>query len=92
MAFSTSDITLLRIRCARCGQHNERPVTVLARRDHIDCTNCARRISLSTPTNKMLIERTAASCAKIGTELMGLQNEPFSGREFGLQTAIVSKK
>ena len=88
MIFSTSDITLLRIRCPKCGQHNERPVTILARRDHLDCTNCGRRISLSTPTNKLLIEQTAASCAKIGGDLMKLQSEPISGREFGLQTEI----
>jgi DNA-directed RNA polymerase subunit RPC12/RpoP len=76
MPFSTADITLLRIRCPKCGQHNERPVTVLVRRDEVTCSNCGRAISLRTRANKLLIEETAASCGKIGAELMKLEAEP----------------
>jgi DNA-directed RNA polymerase subunit RPC12/RpoP len=70
MKFSTSDLTLLRIRCHNCGQHTEKIVTVLVRKDAIQCVNCGGRVSLSTPTNKILISETAASCARIGEALM----------------------
>jgi len=70
MKFSTSDLTLLRIRCQKCGQHTEKVVTVLVRKDAIQCVYCGGRISLSTPTNKILIAETASSCAQIGEALM----------------------
>jgi DNA-directed RNA polymerase subunit RPC12/RpoP len=70
MKFSTSDLTLLRIRCQKCGQHTEKVVTVLVRKDAIQCVSCGGRISLSTPTNKILIAETASSCARIGEALM----------------------
>jgi DNA-directed RNA polymerase subunit RPC12/RpoP len=70
MKFSTSDLTLLRIRCHKCGQHTEKIVTVLVRKDAIQCVNCGARVSLSTPTNRILIAETAASCARIGEALM----------------------
>jgi hypothetical protein len=70
MKFSTSDLTILRIRCQKCGQHTEKIVTVLARKDAIPCSNCGGRISLSTPTNKILIAETSASCARVGEALI----------------------
>ena len=70
MKFSTSDLTLLRIRCPKCGQHTEKIVTVLVRKDAIQCGTCGARISLSTPTNKILISETAACCARIGEALI----------------------
>jgi transcription elongation factor Elf1 len=70
MKFSTSDLTLLRIRCPKCGQHTEKIVTVLVRKDAIQCGTCGARISLSTPTNKILIAETAASCARVGEALI----------------------
>ena len=70
MKFSTSDLTILRLRCQKCAQHTEKLVTVLVRKDHIQCINCGSRISLSTPTNKILIAETAESCARIGEALM----------------------
>jgi DNA-directed RNA polymerase subunit RPC12/RpoP len=70
MKFSTSDLTILRIRCAKCSQHTEKSVTVLVRKDAIQCANCGGRISLSTPTNKILIVETAESCARVGDALM----------------------
>ena len=57
---------MLRIRCQKCGQHTEKIVTVLVRKDAIPCTHCGARISLSTPTNKILIAETAASCDRVG--------------------------
>ena len=72
MKFSTTDLTILRIRCAKCAQHTEKIVTLLVRKDAIICANCGARISLSTPTNKILISETAASCAGVGEKLMGL--------------------
>ena len=45
-------------------------MTVLARKDAIQCVNCGGRISLSTPTNKILIAETASSCAQIGEALI----------------------
>ncbi len=70
MNFSTSDWTMLRIRCHKCGQHTEKIVTVLVRKDAIPCGNCGARISLSTPTNKILIAETTASCDRIGEALI----------------------
>jgi DNA-directed RNA polymerase subunit RPC12/RpoP len=70
MKFSTSDLTILRIRCQKCSQHTEKIVTVLVRKDAIQCATCGGRISLSTPTNKILIAETAASCARVGETLM----------------------
>jgi transcription elongation factor Elf1 len=70
MKFSTSDLTMLRIRCPKCGQHTEKVVTVLVRKDAIQCGTCGARISLSSPTNKILIVETAASCARVGEALM----------------------
>jgi formate dehydrogenase maturation protein FdhE len=70
MNFSTSDWTMLRIRCQKCGQHTEKIVTVLVRKDAIPCGNCGARIGLSTPTNKILIAETAASCDRIGEALI----------------------
>jgi len=61
---------MLRIRCQKCGQHTEKIVTVLVRKDAIPCVNCGARISLSTPTNKILIAETAASCDRIGAAMM----------------------
>jgi predicted nucleic acid-binding Zn ribbon protein len=68
--FSTSDLTILRIRCQKCGQHTEKIVTVLVRKDAVPCSNCGARISLHTPINKILIAETAASCARVGEALM----------------------
>jgi len=79
MKFSTSDWTMLRIRCHKCGQHTEKVVTVLVRKDAVPCGNCGARISLSTPTNKILIAETAASCDRIGEVLvkgLALTGEP----------------
>jgi DNA-directed RNA polymerase subunit RPC12/RpoP len=79
MKFSISDWTMLRIRCQKCGQHTEKIVTVLVRKDAISCGNCGARISLSTPTNKILIAETAASCDRIG----GSTDQRFgAGRRF----------
>ncbi len=61
---------MLRIRCQKCGQHSEKVVTVLVRKDAIPCVNCGARISLSTPTNKILIAETAASCDRVGEALI----------------------
>jgi hypothetical protein len=74
--FSTSDLTILRIRCPKCGQHTEKIVTVLVRKDAIQCGTCGARISLSTPTNEILIAETSASCSRVGEALikgMGLE-------------------
>jgi len=43
---------------------------VLVRKDAIPCGNCGARIGLSTPTNKILIAETAASCDRIGEALI----------------------
>src|SRR5713226_2112908 len=37
MGFSTSDLTLLRIRCAGCKQYTERLVTLLVRKTSMTC-------------------------------------------------------
>jgi len=68
--FSTADLTILRIRCQKCGQHTEKLVTLLLRKDAIQCSSCGERISLATPTNKILISETAASCARVGEALV----------------------
>ena len=70
MNFSTADWTMLRIRCCKCGQHTEKIVTVLVRKVAIPCVNCGARISLSTPTNKILIAETAASCDRVGAAMI----------------------
>ena len=69
MGFSAADLTLLRIRCAACGQHTEKLVTVLAKRDSIPCAVCGVPIDLRTPHNTLLIKETADSCARIGEAL-----------------------
>ena len=70
MKFSTADLTILRIRCQKCGQHSEKLVILLVGKDTMPCSNCGGRISLATPTNKLLISETAASCARVGEVLM----------------------
>lgn len=70
MKFSTADLTILRIRCPKCGQHTEKLVTLLVRKPAIPCVNCGARISLSTPTNKILIAETAANCLEVGQALL----------------------
>jgi hypothetical protein len=45
-------------------------VTVLVKKEAISCGNCGARISLSTPTNKISIAETAASCDRIGEALI----------------------
>jgi hypothetical protein len=69
MPFSAADLTLLRIRCASCGQHNEKLVTVLAKRETIPCVICGTAIDLKTPHNALLIKETTESCARIGAAL-----------------------
>ena len=79
MPFSTSDLTLLRIRCTGCGQHTEKLVTVLAARASIACNICGASIDLKTPHNTLLIKETAESCARIGAALMKLaEAEPLN--------------
>ena len=70
MKFSTADLTILRIRCSKCGQLTEKLVTVLVKKDAITCSNCGARITLSSPINKILISETAISCARVGEALM----------------------
>ena len=70
MKFSTADMTILRIRCQKCGQHSEKLVVLLVGRDAIPCSHCGGRINLATPTNKLLISETAASCARLGEALL----------------------
>jgi hypothetical protein len=70
MKFSTADLTILRIRCPKCGQHTEKLVVLLVRKNSLPCGHCGARISLSTPTNKLLISETAASCARVGEALL----------------------
>jgi hypothetical protein len=69
MAFSAADLTLLRIRCPGCGQHSEKLVTVLVKKDAIPCAICSAPIDLKTPHNALLIKETADSCARIGAAL-----------------------
>jgi len=70
MKFSTADLTILRIRCPKCSQHTEKLVAVLVRKSAIQCAHCGARITLSTPTNKILISETAANCARVGEALL----------------------
>lgn len=72
VAFSAADLTLLRIRCVSCGQHTEKLVTVLAKKDSIACAICRKEIDLKTPHNALLIKETAESCARIGEALTKL--------------------
>jgi DNA-directed RNA polymerase subunit RPC12/RpoP len=72
MPFSAADLTLLRIRCAGCGQHTEKLVTVLAKKDTIACTVCGAAIDLRTPHNALLIKETADSCVRIGAALTNI--------------------
>jgi hypothetical protein len=69
MAFSAADLTLLRIRCAACGQHTEKLVTVLARKESLPCIICGTAIDLKTPHNALLIKETSESCVRIGAAL-----------------------
>ncbi len=69
MGFSAADLTLLRIRCAACGQHTEKLVTVLAKKESIACGVCGVPIDLKTPHNTLLIKETSDSCARIGEAL-----------------------
>jgi len=70
MNFSTSDLTLLRIRCPSCKQYTERLVTLLLRKKSMNCAVCSESIDLTTPHNMMLIKETADSCARIGAILI----------------------
>ena len=70
MKFSTADLTILRIRCQKCGQHTEKLVLLLTGKDAIRCSNCGGRINLETPANKLLISETAASCVRVGEALI----------------------
>jgi hypothetical protein len=70
MKFSTADMTILRIRCQKCGQHAEKLVVLLVGRESIACSHCGGRINLATPMNKLLISETAASCARLGEALL----------------------
>ena len=69
MKFSTADQTILRIPCQRCGQHSEKLVLLLVGKAGIPCSNCGGTINLATPTNKLLISETAASCDRLGKML-----------------------
>jgi hypothetical protein len=70
MRFSTSDLTLLRIRCAGCKQYTERLVTLLVRKNSMTCAVCSAPIDLTTPHNVLLIKQTAQSCERIGAALI----------------------
>lgn len=70
MKFSTADMTILRIRCPKCGQHSEKLVVLLVGRDAIPCSHCGGRVNLATPTNRLLISETAANCERVGEALM----------------------
>jgi DNA-directed RNA polymerase subunit RPC12/RpoP len=70
MKFSTADLTILRIRCQKCGQFSEKLVALLVGKDAIPCSNCGGRVNLATPTNKLLISETAANCARVGEVLI----------------------
>jgi ribosomal protein S27E len=72
MPFSAADLTLLRIRCPGCGQHSEKLVTVLVKKDAIACAICSTTIDLTTPHNTLLIKETAESCVRIGAALTKL--------------------
>jgi transcription elongation factor Elf1 len=70
MAFSAADLTILRIRCPECGQHTEKLVTVLVKKSNIPCAVCGATIDLESPANRLLINETAQSCARIGAALL----------------------
>jgi hypothetical protein len=70
MGFSTSDLTLLRIRCDACKQYTERLVTLLLRKPTMICAVCKASIDLTTPRNELLIRETAQSCERIGAALI----------------------
>jgi hypothetical protein len=70
MGFSTSDLTLLRIRCDGCKQYTEKLVTLLLRRTTMTCAVCKASIDLTTPHNAFLINETAESCERIGAALI----------------------
>jgi predicted RNA-binding Zn-ribbon protein involved in translation (DUF1610 family) len=70
MKFSTADVTILRIRCQKCRQHSEKLVILLVGKDAMPCSSCGGRINLATPTNKLLISETAASCARLGAAMI----------------------
>ncbi|HXW23735.1 MAG TPA: hypothetical protein VEK73_03225 [Xanthobacteraceae bacterium] len=70
MGFSTSDLTLLRIRCDACKQYTERLVTLLLRKGAMTCAVCKAAIDLTTPHNALLIKETAESCERIGAALI----------------------
>jgi hypothetical protein len=72
MAFSTSDLTILRIRCAGCKQYTEKLVTLLVRKVNMPCGFCGEVIDLTTPHNTVLIKETAESCKRIGAALTAL--------------------
>lgn len=72
MAFSTSDLTILRIRCPSCKQYTEKLVTLLVRKVSMPCSQCAKPIDLTTPHNVVLIRETAASCKQIGAALTAI--------------------
>jgi len=70
MGFSTSDLTLLRIRCDGCKQYTDKLVTLLMRRTSMTCAVCKAPIDLTTPHNALLIKETAQSCERIGAALI----------------------
>ena len=72
MTFSTADQTILRIRCPTCGQHSEKLVVLLVRKNAMPCSHCGARINLATPTNQLLISATAESCVRVGEALIKL--------------------
>ncbi len=72
MPFSTSDLTILRIRCSGCKQYTEKLVTLLVRKVSVPCSFCSHPIDLTTPHNEVLIRETAESCKRIGAALTAL--------------------
>ena len=70
MRFSTADLTLLRIRCPGCKQYTEKLVTLLLRKNAMNCGICKKSIDLTTPHNALLINETADSCERIGATLI----------------------
>jgi hypothetical protein len=70
MGFSTSDLTLLRIRCDGCKQYTDRLVTLLLRKSSMTCAVCKAPIDLTTPHNALFIRETAQSCERIGAALI----------------------
>ena len=72
MGFSTSDLTILRIRCPACKQYTEKLVTLLARKTNIPCSHCSLTIDLTTPHNAVLISETVESCKRVGAALLAV--------------------